>query len=535
MRVRRWSVRRTWAPALPGLIVTLPLVGFSFQGDERRAIYWAVRLFGSSPLRAARHAYDNIGVFLDFGNFRPIGRFLENVEHAFVFEAAETTSLAPHVVHGGIRLIMIAVLAIVATQMVRAVMRSAGDALPRPPALVLYPLALATTLVASDAKSPITLFPFLFIGSVAFVLLAALVVARDIDMQVRPLSWHEPVSMALLGAVAAMTFDLVYVAPPLSAAFIAVRAVAAGWSLRHVLRTAALRRWTALSIGFLAVFVPTRIVIADHCRRLACYSGSDIDLSGDVVDLTAGRILTGAPPAGWSNNAELARESGLEFGVSDLAANSLLALLLAAIAVVTVRAAIRATHRTVTADDSPVDWPRLAVGLGALGAVTAALPALLVSLSKLIQRERPPIGEAWRDTLLAQVGWSFVISAIIVAVAGAVGSRRMARITVAGLAAALGIGLTMTLLANARLAQVDRGTPLSTITSQISTATINIDPTDGGNTRRCKMIDAYTEILPDPAKWIHGPQLRVELNQLMLGRYGWPFCDPGRTADDDSP
>ena len=341
------------------------------------------------------------------------------------------------------------------------------------------------------------------------------------------------VSMALLGAVAAMTFDLVYVAPPLSAAFIAVRAVAAGWSLRHVLRTAALRRWTALSIGFLAVFVPTRIVIADHCRRLACYSGSDIDLSGDVVDLTAGRILTGAPPAGWSRNTELARESGLEFGVSDLAANSLLAFLLFGMIVATSLAAMLATRRTVTVADNSTDWPRLAASLGALGAITAVLPALLVSLSRLLQQHRPQIGDPWRDTLLVQVGWSFAIAAAIAAITGMARSRRMSRIMVLAAAAVLGTGLTLTLLANARMARIDRAAPLSSITSQISTATISIDPTDAGNARRCDLVDAYTQILPEARSVTGGPRLRAELDQLMLGRHGWPFCDLARIADDE--
>ena len=129
------STARHLAVSLPSLMVVLPLIGFSFQLDQRSEIYRsAVEGFGH-PLEAARDAYSGIDEYLSRGNFRPIGRFLENFSHGFVFEAAEATGMAPHVVHGLVRIAMIGLLALTATQMVAAVMRSARTAPHRPPGL----------------------------------------------------------------------------------------------------------------------------------------------------------------------------------------------------------------------------------------------------------------------------------------------------------------------------------------------------------------------------------------------------------------
>ena len=519
-----------WRDAVaPALLVTTPLLGYSLVGDDRRRLYLAARRFGSDPLAALSHSRDTIDGFLDLGNFRPLGRAAENFERGFVFDAAEATGLAPNAVIGVLRLTIVAVLALVAYRVVSAVIGSAGASLGRNhPAVVLYPMTLAATLVAADNDSAITKYPFVVVGSIVLVLVSALMVARDQDMQARPLSWHEPVSMALLGAVAASTYDLLYLAPAVAAAFMAARHAASGSPARELLRSAALRRWVSFSIGFGAVFVPVRVEIANRCSRLNCYSASDIELSGDVYLLTAKRLLTGTPPAGWSHASDLVEESGLSFGLSELATNSLLALVVAAMVLVAV-GSVRQVGR-VGPDFQPdaTAWRRPAASLGALGAATALLPALLAGLSRHVQRVDYPVGEAWRETVLVQVGWSFLAASLLVGLFGIIRSRRPSPVAAAA-AAVLVVCMLLTLLANARLNRVDRDTPLHVISNEIAAATIHFDPTEGGNARRCRLIDDYTLIFPDG--WLSGSNVRVELDKLMLDRRNMPFCDPALAAE----
>ena len=531
----------------PALIVTLPLTGFALQGDERRALVRAARAFGSNPLAVAESAVDTVELFLRAGNFRPLGRFAEKAEQAFLVEAAEATGLSLHSLQGTMRMVGVAALAMTAAGVVAAVMRSAGVGSLGRPLLLQYSLALGATLVASHHLSPLTAFPVAFVGSPLLILAVALAVARDADMEPRRLAWHERVAMLALGAASAMVYDLVYMAPALAAAFIVVRAAATGRNIRHVLGTAAVRRWAALVVGFLAIFVPARIAIAGMCARQVCYSASEVALSPKIMELAAERMLTGAPPAGWAHAAGRVAPYGYRDALTDLAGNWLIAILLGAVAVVWVRAtrSLLVAHRDrqprtghpVTAvcgsDPGPVVLARLAAVLGTLGAFTALIPALMVSLTRALQRDPPEIGEAWRDSLVVQIGWSFMIFAVIVAGLAVAGRRQLLRVAVSALAAAvLCAGVAATLVSNQRFGQIGRGTPTSMLVRQMSTAVVRVDLTEGGNIRRCGLIDTYSELYPHPKGWQDGPQLREELNHFMLDRYGTLFCDgPGAEND----
>ena len=127
--------------------------------------------------------------------------------------------------------------------------------------------------------------------------------------------------------------------------------------------------------------------------------------------------------------------------------------------VVAGRAAVSTARSTAAVGSSQSGWLRLAASLGAFGAFTAVLPSLLVSLSAYIQWARPAVGEAWRDTLMVQVGWSFMITAVVVAGIAVAGSRRHKAVATALAATALCAGLAMTLFNNERMAHIGRGNP----------------------------------------------------------------------------
>ena len=61
---------------------------------------------------------------------------------------------------------------------------------------------------------------------------------------------------------------------------------------------------------------------------------------------------------------------------------------------------------------------------------------------------------------------------------------------------------------------------------------VRVDLTEDGNTRRCGLIDSYSDLYPGPGGWWGGPQVREELNHFMLDRYGRLFCDgPGKEEE----
>ena len=521
----------------------------AFQGDERPRIYAVIGRYGSNPFKIIEGTYHDLDFFLGRGNFRPLGRLFETVGHSLVFEAGEATGVAPHVVLGAVRLVMIGLLALTASAVVAALARSAGVS-PRHPVNVLFPLAFGTVLIASGSHGPqadrrwynhvnLVHFPHTIIGAVVLILAMALLVARDRDMQRRRLKRHEWGTMAALGAVSALYYDLVYLAPILAAVFIVARAAATGMTLPEIRATAAVKRWSAASAGFLAAFVPARIEIMRRCAEQSCYNGTDPQFSAEALGHIPRRVLAGTPPAGWFHNAEVARHFGLDLGMEDLARNALTGLLLAAVVVMTVvaaRSADLSSSRDIRqpglhqASPSPTPRPRhLALALAVLGASAVLLAALLASLSNQVQQRDLRAVDAWRETLLTQVGWSLLMTAGVVAAIEAARGRRSQQVVVVCAAASLAVLLAASLLANWRLSQADRHDPLSSVTRQISNATVSVDRTEEGNLHRCALIDAYSGMIPEHLN-MGGPAVRRHLDRLMLDRYNQPFCDTGQAT-----
>ena len=520
----------------PAVLVVLPLLGMSLKSDERlhlfqQVFYTDVNLFG-----IAQYVEERIFNFLNIGNFRPIGRFTEVLVHGLVFESAEATGLTPHVVLGVVRVIVVALLAVLAAKMVGALVRSAGVSADR--SLVsLYPLVVGTVVVANGIIGGLAQFPHTFIGSVVLILVAALATARDRDLEPRPLRKRECASMAAFGALLVLYYDVAYLAPIVAAGFLAARVVVAQLPLRAALATAAVRRWAALSAGFAAVFIPVRIDIARRCAPGECYSASDLSVSPEVFETALPRLATGLPPVGWDYNAELARLFGVDAGITSLATNVLLFLMLAAIVAFAVAAVARGWRpnpepavETSAADQPTPEQPRgtharLAAALIGLGAFMAVLSATLAGLSASMQRRDLPIGEAWREAQLAQVAWSLIIVGCLAALDLATRSERTRRALRAAVAAVLAIGVAFTLLANWRFAEVDRRDPTAALTSLIATSTIHVDTTETGDQIRCALSGGYREVTPEKV-WITGWRMRNELDRFMGGRHGLAYCFP---------
>ena len=564
--------RRTWLVAAgPAVLVVLPLLGMSLKGDERlhlfqQVFYTDVNLFG-----IAQYVEQRIFDFLNIGNFRPIGRFTEVLVHGVAFESAEATGLSPHLVLGVVRVLAVALLAITAAKMVGALVRSAGVAADR--SLVsLYPLVVGTVVVANGIIGGLAQFPHTFIGSVLLILAAALATARDRDVERRPLRKHEYASMAAFGAVLVLFYDVAYLAPIVAAGFVAARMVAARLRFRAALATAAVRRWAALSAGFASVFIPVRLDIARRCAPGECYSASDLSISPAIFETGLPRLATGLPPVGWDYNAGLARLFGVEAGITSLATNAVLLLMLAAVAAFAVVAAARGWRSAAdgpsailpgsgqSAAASPVaasaaaapaitaspgnaqpDAPtasgqptagqlrgahaRLAAVLIGLGALMAVLSATLAGLSASMQRRSLPIGEAWREAQLAQIAWSLIIAGCLAALDLATRSERARRALRTSAAAVLAVGVAFTMLANWRFAEVDRRDPTAALTSLIATSTVHLDTTETGDEIRCALSGGYREVTPENV-WITGWRMRNELDRFMDGRHGMAYCHP---------
>ncbi len=177
----RWAVR--WTAVLGGLVAT-PLLAFPFGADERFAFYTDTAHIGANPIRIVYSAIKEIPFYIGRGNFRPLGRMLDYAEHSFSFEFASITGAPLPVIHGLFRVGIIVVAGLAGLVSLYLLSRSAeAGGRERLHSVLLaavwvYPILFAASVVAAGAGSPFTLFPFLYVGSSALAMWAAIVVAE---------------------------------------------------------------------------------------------------------------------------------------------------------------------------------------------------------------------------------------------------------------------------------------------------------------------------------------------------------------------
>lgn len=556
LRERRWAGR--WlGVAGPALLVTVPLAGLAIRPGALPGVFGdaETQTATTNPFSAAKQAVQATGEQLDVGSFAPLGRFVDYLVHGLALDAGEALSLAPHAVLGVVRLVMVALLALLAYRMVAGLSRSAE--LDRTSATLarLFPLALAAALVANGTAGSLATAPQTALGAVAVILAASLATARDRDMAARPVAWHEYLALAALGAAAAAFDELAYLAPFVAASYWAARSAAAGLPARTALRTAAGHRWLALTVGFAAVFVPARVLIEQRCAETsAC---GDVWLPGylptEFLSATAARLVSGLPPAGWAANAERAGDTGVQAGLAQVLGNSLLVAVALGLLCLAIVAAVRARRqkpehhspgRTTSAE------ARFALALAALGTLIAASAALWAGLASTTQRLSfgQSARHGWRDTVLTQVGWALVATAVLVAAIASARRWRWTRLLASVAPLALAGAAAVSLVANWQLAEVDRHRAATSASSLISAATVNdgraanpaaiaelndwpvitdIDYPGPPNAIRCELLELFEEANPSATPASAG--LATQLDRFMAERHEIPFCDPART------
>lgn len=276
--------RRFLRVAAPSMLIMAPLIGLSLHSDQSIAIYQFASDYGTNPLRIAAANLAEIGEFVLKGNFRPVGRFIFYLAEAARFDLAAALSVPPHIVQGGIRVAMVGILAWVATCLVRSLARSAaehpgssltdGERRASDRLVDVFPLVFASVLIVTGPLHPLSFFPFFLITLAVTLLAVPLYIASDQAMET-----GNPVPRlalpAVAGLLAAMTFELMYLLPVTCIAMIVLRARLSGLTWREIPSTAAFQRWVALCLGFLAVFIPSRIAIAMACSGNDCYGNTN--------------------------------------------------------------------------------------------------------------------------------------------------------------------------------------------------------------------------------------------------------------------
>ena len=533
----------------PSALIMAPLLGLTFHSDQRIMMYWLTGAFGADPFAIVNQNLAEIDDFLRQGNFRPLGRFVIYVEQTSIFEIAAGTGVAPHVIQGVVRLVMVSALAVAAMCFVVALYDSARSAsisgaatvrrrlldssAPLPPVLAAFPSVAASTLVVSGALHPVSFFPFFFVSVAIYLLLVPLYVCSGAAMTRRGIGIRSAILCAALGMVSAMTSELLYLVPVVCLLTIAARGWLSRQPGRELVRSSAFSRFIALSAGFLVVFVPSRLAIAAECSRGECYEGSSAALSTLAVEQWLGRAVAGlqyqtlsSTLAGDYDNLSSARDP------IDFVTNVWLILVIVALGYFAVVAAIRVSRAPESAGHLPAgDLRRFGAALCGLGGVLALASTLMVSLSEGLQgwHDRGFGLDQWRDSLLVQISWALVFYGLVVIALSYIGrnreDRRAPRAWLAAAVAAAVLVMSMNaFMANDRFSIWRRTGSDGSAVNLISTASVDFDRSERGQAIRCELMAAYSERNNCTDCWHSGARVLEELNRLSRSRYGADFC-----------
>ena len=548
--------RYTARAAIPSALIMTPLLGLPFHSDQRMIQYWLIGEFAGNPLLVAQQTIAEVEKFISVGNFRPLGRFIMYMEQSAAFETALATGIPPHVINGLLRMIGVAFLAFSATVLISALGRSAlartstiddmstplqdNDAarLQASPSLVaMFPLLMASMLIVSGALHPISFFPLHFALVAIALIVIPLYIASDKALNESGLSLKDAALAALLGLVAATTLELLYLLPLTCLYMIIVRGWLANLSSRAIWKSSSVARFVVFGIAFLAVFIPSRIVIAYQCSRNECYGNTKADLSNFSFEQWWGRTLSGLPWDGWVLILRgRVSEAFAPRGPQGIFSNAWLVVVVG----ILVTSAIIASKNSFSRADGRVPTSQLRnIGLSVigLGLIFTICPALMVSLSEGLQNWRVRgLGlDQWRDTLLVQVGWAFLVyGAFCILVSLASGRVYVAghhkRWVVAAAALVLIVMTSTALAANVRYAQYRRSQSVGNVVNFISQSTIDFDNSDSGQLIRCTLLEDYSQFVCDDC-WHSGERVAEELNKLSRSIHGENYC----SVSDGSP
>ncbi|MFI5931313.1 hypothetical protein [Actinoplanes sp. NPDC051494] len=494
---------RLTAPAA----VLAPLATLAPTADHRFNVYWHGGDFRAHPLRQLTEPFRTVPLYLDFGNFRPLGRLVERGVDVAAYAFVEVLHLPANIALRLVSFLAAIVLTAAAVLLARAVTGETSRL------TALVPFAVAPGFVAAGGTSTAVLFGGLYYLSGALVLAVAAWMCRG----------RGPAVLALLAGAGLAAFnEIAYLALPLAVVAVVARGrLVLGLSVREVLRSRPARLTGLLWLGFLPVFLPVRVLIARACATGDCYSGSDLVL-GDGLGLAwVNRMVAWLPPAQWAE-ATRGRTPGYLVGLLALVLLGLLAL---------------GTARELRALPGAGRRPALAVAAvaGAALILGAAMAAGSGDMQQAAAAGRWGLG--WRDGALATVAGPLTLLSLLTALGAALPRRPSGAggVAAVGLLAVLVVAGAGSAAANARYRDDTGGRATALTNNAIAREIADFDRSAAGDARRCGLRDEFRALYPDipysrfaraevPGTTSPAERLEVTAGMATGQMYGRPFC-----------
>lgn len=482
------------------------------QADERWAALGDGAVFAGGPHRLLTQPISEIPRFVERGNIRPLGRFVDYVGHFIDWHLARLLGWS---IVDAYSLTRVLALTLLALALYWAGARLGGSALVGVVAAVGFGALVG---VGADAGSPLFVFPWLYwlTGALCVAAIPLLHQAFGSTATDAP-GWWPGVVGTSLGIAVALFNEMV-------AATIALAAAALVWvQITEAHNTAAPSprcpgvsavKWFVGS-GALSVLMIRAWFTFDCGRRAsehACYEGSRAELSGFLGHwfsrVQAGMLGLSGTVSDWTGIAPARSALGLT------------AALLAASGLVLAEAVRR--RRTATAQHESDGWDRASL-LVLAGLVLTAFGAAVGGMSAEVHRLNLGSTLAWRDAVLTTPGLALAGAGVLLAAADMVPQppRRTAVLVAAILPLAI-IGVA-NLRTNRQVSHRVAAQPNNQWLEAAADEFRRFDRSPTANRARCEAV-ARVE---DPALGFDEEQarsMRLGLDVAARRVAGQPFC-----------
>jgi len=510
------------AVALSALVAAPALVARQWA-DERFMMYLPEHLVGSRPWELFKLVVDEIPGYLDTGVFRPLSRLVFYLEHWVVLRFSTATGIHPNVTMAAVKIAMVFLLVTMAMLTIDQYRQATGGKSAAVHWRRLYGLTavlIAVSLVLfNPATHPLTLFPTLYLGTAAVALAIPLWFGwswlRYRAGEPMGRMWMRVGSAVIIGALVASSIETAALALPLGFIHLLLLSFAAGDSFvttwKDMFHSEAFLLWALVVTGFLVVFIPTRVAIADYCSQLPCYRGAELSLGADAISAFPYRVGASFFPLTLIS----------QLGLLELLGDFVL-FLLPAVAAGGLGYLVLGRTAIEYEDDERGRRPRLPMALIAtyFGAVLL-LASGLASVSGGVQDKGADFSP-WRETGFTWIAWAVILAVVLTAVYDLLSDRWALMVS-----GALAVLLALTALVNqGDMAEVN-AVQDARLYNQAGLMMVNFDDTPAGNLSRCAVLDDLRDFAPRESEVRKMDLIETYLNSAATNIYGSAFCESG--------
>lgn len=504
--------RRSWiltgallAVSTGSLLLLWPVLFSPVAADDR---YWFVEnpvRTDLSMIEAVRYSFRETPTWLNLGRIAPLAFLARRVMLLATFKFSVATSTPIYVSQGLGKLFLLclglaACLAFVKSLRWRTESGVLVGMARRQILLIgvaMVPLVAAGSQAHTQFRNGWISYPVLTYGALTVVFSAAALVAwctRRVAERRRGAVVVAVISMALLGIALTTSYELYYVAFPLSIAVLFIFPYSPEKGDLDARRARIIVGGT-LTLVFMSFLLGIRRLIAEACATGDCYVGTNVSFGPKLGATLWNNFFSSIPGSSHTRFLAELEELGQSARWPDSATPAL--VIVATLVVGGVVAAWMTLAKGAQSNSEVTAQRRLLLAVSGVAGLVGVGGALIMSVSTQAQDVIESVGFPYRHTVLTWVSISLAI--VSLAFAAAMSSWRhaswVAPVILVGLTfAAASFSLPRNLVSN----QVYRVIPANQAIEDIHWEVIAGDRSDLGDARRCETLERAEESITNP-------------------------------------